>query len=213
MASAGSNARNGGGLERSHGYGGEMITHVAFERKIDEASRKLDNAKDRLLDLERIRDAVAADLAREPNPSAGQEAALKTAEGDVRKAEQAVRAANNKLVDRCKMPREIYARDTGRDTVMTCLKLNALLLLEFVLKEYFGDLRMEWRTFIDQFMYLAVTMRTSHRRVLYQIHVNERQSERMRQLQAACDEINRRRLHRDKRLLKFELIEPAPPGL
>ena len=66
-----------------------------------------------------------------------------------RTCERNAPAANNKLVDRCKMPRQIYTRDTGRDTVMTCLKLNALLLLEFVLKEYFGDLRMEWRTFID----------------------------------------------------------------
>ena len=66
---------------------------------------------------------------------------------------------------------------------------------------------------IDQFMFLAVTVRTSRRRVLYQIHVNERQSERMKQLQGACDAINRRRIHRGERLLKFELIDPAPPGL
>ena len=207
------NARNGGGLERSHGYGGEMITHVAFDKKVNEASRKLDNAKDRLIDLERIRDTVAADLEQKSSPTSAEAAALKTAEADLRKAEQAVVKANNKLVDRCKMPREIYARDPGRDTVMTCLKLNALLLLEFVLKEYFGDLRMEWRTFIDQFMFLAVTVRTSQRRVLYQIHVNERQSERMKQLQVACDAINRRRIHRGERLLKFELIDPEPPGL
>jgi hypothetical protein len=120
--------------------------------------------------------------------------------------------ANNELVDRCKMPREIYARDPGRDNVMTCLKLNALLLLEFVLKEYFGDLRMEWRTFIEQFLYLAVTVRTSHRRVLYQIHENVRQPERMAQLRVACDAINSRRIHRGKDLLKFEVVEPASPG-
>ena len=127
-------------------------------------------------------------------------------------ADKAVVKANNMLVDRCKMPREIYARDPGRDNVMTCLKLNALLLLEFVLKEYFGDLRMEWRTFIEQYLFLAVTVRTSHRRVLYQIHANERQPERMAQLRAACDAINSRRIHRDKSLLKFEVIDPSPPG-
>ncbi len=206
------NARNGGGLERSHGYGGELITHVAFDKKVDEASRKLDRAKDRLLDVEHIRDTVAADLDRQASPTAAQTAALKTAEAEVRKAEGAIVKANNKLVDQCKMPREIYARDPGRDNVMTCLKLNALLLLEYVLKEYFGDLRMEWRTFIERFMFLAVTVRTSHRRVLYQIHVHERQSEPMVQLQAACDAINRRRIHRGERLLKFEMIDPTPPG-
>lgn len=206
------NARNGGGLERSHGYGGELITHVGFETKVEEASRKLDRAKDHLADVECIRETVAADCARRQSPTAAQKAALKSADAEVRKAEKAVVKANNKLVDRCKMPRKIYARDPGRDNVMTCLKLNALLLLEFVLKEYFDDLRMEWRTFIDQYLFLAVTVRTTHRRVLYQIHGNDRQPERMSQLQAACDAINSRRIHRDKRLLKFEVIEPVQPG-
>jgi hypothetical protein len=206
------NARNGGGLERSHGYGGEMITHVGYETKVEEASRKLDRAKDHLTDVERIRDLVAVDHASKQSPTAAQTAALKSAKAEVRKADKAVVKANNTLVDRCKMPREIYARDPGRDNVMTCLKLNALLLLEFVLKEYFGDLRMEWRTFIEQYLFLAVTVRTSHRRVLYQIHANERQPERMAQLRAACDAINSRRIHRDKKLLKFEVIDPSPPG-
>jgi hypothetical protein len=53
---------------------------------------------------------------------------------------------------------------------------------------------------------------TSYTRVLYQIHANERQPQRMEQLRAACDAINKRRLHRDKRLLKFEVIDPPPGG-
>jgi len=206
------NGRNGGGLGRSHGYGGEMVTHVAFQTKVEEARNKLDRARDYLLDVERIRDTTAADLAGQESLTAGQTAVLKTAENMVRKAEKAVVKANNKLVDRCRMPREIYARDPGRDNVMTCLKLNALLLMEFVLKEYFGDLHLEWRTFIEQYLLLAVTVRTSRRRVLYQIHANDRQPQRMEQLRAACDTVNRRRIHRGEQLLKFEVIDPAPPG-
>ena len=206
------NSRNGGGLERSHGYGGEMVTHVAFETKVEEASRKLDRAKDHLLDVERIRDTVAAEFARQESPTAAHKSMLSTARAEVRKAERAVVQANNKLVDRCQMPREIYARDPGRDNVMTCLKLNALLLLEFVLKEYFGDLHMEWRTFIEQYLLLPVTVRTSRRRVLYQIHANDRQPKRMAQLRVACDAINQRRVHRGKRWLKFEVVEPPPRG-
>jgi hypothetical protein len=206
------NGRNGGGLERSHGYGGELVTNLAFKTKVEKASLALDRAKDHLLDVERIRDTVAEKLAPEQHPSAGQRAMLKAAKAEVAKAEQAVVKANNKLVDQCKMPRETYARDPGRDNVMTCLKLNALLLLEFVLKEYFGDLRMEWRTFIEQYLLLPVTVRTSPRRVLYQLHANERQPQRMKQLRAACDAINKRRVHREKRSLWFEVIDPAPDG-
>jgi len=206
------NGRNGGGLERSHGYGGELITNVAFETKVEKASRKLDRAKDHKLDVERIRDTVADEVVRQETRTAAQSAMLKTAEAEVRKAEKAVVKHNNALVDQCKMPREIYARDPGRDNVMTCLKLNALLLLEFVLKEYFGDLRMEWRTFIEQYLLLAVTVRTTHQRVLYQIHANDRQPRRMAQLAAACDTINERRIHRGKHLLKFEVLDAPADG-
>lgn len=117
--------------------------------------------------------------------------------------------ANNKLVDQCQIPQEIYAWDPGRDSVMTCLKINVLLLLDFVLKEYFGDLRMEWRTFIEQYLLLPVTVRTIRQRVLYQIHSNDRQPQRRALLREACNAINRRRVHRGKRLLKFEVIDPA----
>jgi hypothetical protein len=189
-----------------------LVTHVAFKTKVEKASRSLDRAKDHLLDVERIRDTVADSLAGVSSPTVAQRAMQKTADDDVRKAEQAVVRANNKLVDECQMPREIYARDPGRDNVMTCLKLNALLLLEFVLKEYFGDLRMEWRTFIEQYLLLAVTVRTSSRRALYQIEANPRQPERMTQLRAACDAINKRRVHRGKRLLWFEVIAPSLGG-
>jgi len=206
------NGRNGGGLERSHGYSGELVTNVAFETKVEKAGRKLERAQDHLIDVESIRDAVAENLAGRAAPNAAQDAMLKTAKTAVRKAEQAVVKTNNTLVDECRMPREIYARDPGRDNVMTCLKLNALLLLEFVLKEYFGDLRMEWRTFIEQYLLLAVTVRTSRQRVLYQIQANERQPKRMAQLRVACDAINKRRVRRGKRLLKFEVIDPPPRG-
>lgn len=206
------NARNGGGLERSHGFGGQVITNVAFRTKVDKASNRLDRAKDHLLDMEEVRDEVAAAV-RGREATKEERRKLKTVEAEVRKAEQMVVKANNALVNQCRMPREIYARDPGRDNVMSCLKLWGLMLVEFVLKEYFGGLRMEWRTFIDQYLYLAVTVRTSHNRILHQIHANVRQPQRMAELRAACEEINRRRIHRNKRLLKFEVIDPRPGGL
>ncbi|MBI4869932.1 MAG: hypothetical protein HY814_00005, partial [Candidatus Riflebacteria bacterium] len=87
------NGRHGGGLERSHGYGGELVTHVAFETKLEKASRKLERAKDHLVDAKRIRNLVAKTSARQATPSD----LLKTAEVEVQRAEQAVVKANNKL--------------------------------------------------------------------------------------------------------------------
>ena len=110
------------------------------------------------------------------------------------------------------MPREIYARDTGRDSVMTCLKFMALMLLEFVLKEYFGGAKMQWRTFIEQFMFLPVTERKSSRRCLYQIHESPRQPETMDLLRGACEQVTGRRLRRDGRLLAFELVAAPDRG-
>ena len=207
------NGRNGGGLNHSHGFGGELVTNVAFDTKVEKAERKLEKAKDHLTDAEGLRDTVVQQIGPGlAKPKAEDEDALKKAEAQVRKAEKAVVKANNDLVDACKMPREIYARDTGRDNIMTCLKLNMLLLLEFVLREYFDGLRMEYRNFIEQFVMLAVTVRTSRRRVLYQIHSNPRQPQRMEQLRAACEAINARKIHRDEQLLRFEVIEPAAGG-
>ena len=207
------NARNGGGAERSHGHGGRYITHVAFETKVEKARRKLDRAHDHLIDVERIQDAAAESVARHEGGLTDELTdMLNASEAEVHKAEQAVVKANNELVKRLTMPREIYARDTGRDNLMTCLKLGALMLLEFVLKEYFGDLRMEWRNDIEQFHLLAVTVRTTRTRILHQIEANPRQPQRMEQLRKACDEINSRRVCRGERVLKFEVIDPAPGG-
>jgi len=110
------------------------------------------------------------------------------------------------------MPRTIYQRDTTRDGVMTCLKLNLAMLIEFVLREYFGGLSLEWRTFIEQFVTLPVTVRTTQTRRLYQIHANPRQPENMARLAAALCQVNARKVHQDGRLLVFELREPPKPG-
>ncbi len=203
------NCRNGGGLNRSHGYGGQHVTNVTFRTKVDRASRSLNRAKDQLSDAEEFRDILDSTTAKLGKSDKQQKRIEDKAIGDVSKAQKAVEAAQSEVVDKCKMPQEIYARDTTRDNIMTCLKLNMLLLVEYVLKEYFGGYRMELRTFIEQYVMLAVTVRTTESRVLYQLHSNPRQPQRMQQLQVACEELNKRRVRRGKRLLCFEVIEAA----
>ena len=95
---------------------------------------------------------------------------------------------------------------------MTCLKLSLCMLMEFVLREYFGMHRMEWRTFIEQFVTLPVTVRTTRARRLYQIHANKRQPDNMQRLAEALMTLNARKLRRDNRLLVFELVGLPEPG-
>jgi hypothetical protein len=201
------NARNGGGLNRSHGYGGQYVVNVALGEKIEKAEKKRWRAQDHLVDALELSESVSTDTIGEKVNRQ-----VKTAQRVVKKAEKDFERSHNKLVDQCTMPREIYARDPSRDNIMSCLKLNALMLLEFVLKEYFGDLRIQWRTYIEELMALAVTVRTSRSRILYEIHENRRNPAFMEHLRTACAEINRRRLHRDKRLLVFRVVESTPGG-
>ena len=89
--------------------------------------------------------------------------------------------------------------------------MMVMLLVEWVLREYFGGLRMQLRTFIEQFMLTPVTVRTTRHRIRYQIQANPRNLERTEQLRGACAEVSRRRLRRDGRLLILEVVDPPPP--
>jgi hypothetical protein len=207
------NGRNGGGLNRSHGYGGEYVTHVALETKLEQAERHVSRAQRDLFNAEaRVVDLAAAAVESKERPTPLESEAVKLAEKEMRRAEKTL---DNARVEQDKLlstPRVIYVRDTNRDNIMTCLKLTAMLLIEFVLKEYFEGLRMEWRTFIEEFNLLPVTVRSSANRVLHQIHTNPRNPRQMAFLEAACDEINRRNIRRGRRVLRYEVIPPPEPG-
>ena len=204
------NGRNGGGLNRSHGFGGRYVTHAALEDKQERAQRSLAKAQD---DHERAAATLTElDQALADAPKTARHKALGLADRDVRdkgKRSKRKEAAKARLDT---TPTSIFERDVGRDSIMTCLKLNVLTLLEFVLQEYFGGLKMEWRTFIEHFAALPVTVRTTRHKVVFQIHANLRQRSRMAQLEAAVAEINRRRIRRGKQLLVFELDLPPPAG-
>ncbi len=105
-------------------------------------------------------------------------------------------------------PREIYLRDATRDGIATCLKLTVLMLLEFVLKEYFGGARMEVRTFIEAFGHLPVTVRTTRTQVHYQFDHNPRDPAQSERLRGACAEVTRRQIQVGPRRLRFEIGPP-----
>ena len=202
--------RNGGGLNRSHGYGREQVDHVALVDKLSASDAGVVRAEAALNEATRTGEQLAADLAKAP--PATRKAALKLSKSQVARATRVLarrQAAAEKVRS---LPATIQQRDTGRDSVMTCLKVSMLALVEFVLKEYFGGTAMEWRTFIEQVVALPVTVRTTKARRLFQIHANPRQPALMVQVATAVAEVNRRELRQGKRLLVFELVETGPGG-
>jgi hypothetical protein len=204
------NGRNGGGLNRSHGYGGEFITHVALPTDLEKAKRRVARTEEKLSKVQEQRQAAEDTAGAQPKDAATRATLTvakrteRTVTADLRRA----RAEHDKLEN---TPRLIYKRDVGRDSVMTCLKLTIVMLIEHVLRDYFGGLRMEWRTFIDNFVSLPVTIRTTRSRVRYQFHANLRALARMRQLQAACEVLNGKKLRRGKARLEFEVVDLPPP--
>lgn len=282
------NGRNGGGLNRTHGYGGDYVTNVALqtalekaEGKVKRAEARLETAQIRLADansLERSVEedrgtrikaarqaarlakkeslAVEEDLQRtrkeldrisaqdEPDHSPRQALEQRAAELKARAqrasaelttatsskeaeekpleaarhavslankernaAQRTVKTTRAELDKKRTTPREIYRRDPTRENIANALTTMALMLIEFVLREYFGGVRMEWRTFVELFVGLPVTVRTSRHRILYEIGGNPRDPRRTEQLRQACAEVSRRKLRQDGKLIEYRVID------
>ncbi len=203
-------ARNGGGLNRSHGFGGGYILNVALVSKLEKVGRSVAYAQAKHDRAKATRGELATALASAP--AAVRKHGLALADKAVRETGQQLTKRQEQQAQVQTMPTQIYERDTGRDSLMTCLKLTVMALLEFALAEYFCGKSMEWRTFIEQLVTLPVTMRTTANRCLYQFHPNPRNPDQMAALALAVVELNRRTLHRGKRRLEFELLLAAPRG-
>ena len=207
--------RNGMGLERSHGYSGAAVTHVALATAQEKSQGRVKRAEQAVTAAqgrtERAR-ALLAGVTKEHRAAATEQVARAVA--DVGHAEKALLAVQQDAQHLSTTPREIYVRDTTRDGIATCLKMAALMLIEYVLKEYFGDLRMEVRTFIEAFVWLPVTMRETPTTRTYEIEASERSPEDTKRLRVACAEATRRKLVADGRRLRFNVRDPgdAPPA-
>ena len=203
-------ARNGGGLNRSFGFGREAVEHIALTSKRAKAAARLERAKDRVQKAEAAVTRLTVALADAPAAARKEALALaKQKAADARRTE----ALQSERADSLQStPTTIIKRDVGRDAIMTCLKLSMTTLVEYVLQEYFGHLATDFRTYIEQLVALPVTIRTTPDRRLFQIHANLRQPDRMAQLDLALQEINRRNIHRDGQRLEFELVTVTASG-
>lgn len=203
-------ARNGGGLNRSFGFGREAVDHLAVTGKKAKAETSLARATERVQKAEIVVTDLKAALA--DAPAGARRKALALAQQKVDEARRGEAAARERAAHIDSMPTTIIQRDVGRDAIMTCLKLSMTTLVEYVLQEYFGHLEADYRTYIEQLVALPVTIRTTPERRLFQIHANTRQPERMAQLDIALREINRRHILKDGQLLEFELVTVTPSG-
>jgi len=64
--------------------------------------------------------------------------AIALADKEVSRTRTALEKQQAKKVELETTSKPIYQRDTGRDSIMTCVKLSLCMLSEFVLREYFG---------------------------------------------------------------------------
>lgn len=195
------NARNGGGLNRSHGFGGEQVANITLATKKTAAVRALAKAQ---ADVDAFDKLLA-------NPSLPEDA-----RGPVRTAQKAaLRRARQASKDASRydtFPETIYARDTSRDSIVTVLTLSVLNLIHFVLQEYMPGHRMQYRTFIEQLMALPVTVETSASTVRYRIDRNPRNPKLLEALEKACELVTERNIKRAGRRMILEMRDPPPPS-
>lgn len=203
-------ARDGGGLNHSHGYGGGEVQNLALVSKLEQAELSVAAAQRRVEKATTTQKELTQGLADAPKLARKQAKAM--ADRQVRVAEKQTTRRLAAQAALKTMPKQIYARDTGRDGIMTCLKLTMLAMLELVLKEYFGGVAMEWRTFITQLVPMPVTVRSSVDRCIYQFHANPRHPALMAEVATAVANINRRGLRRGKQTLAFEILTETARG-
>lgn len=196
--------RNGGGLNHTHGYGGEYVTHVAFDTKLEEAQRAVERAEAKVAEAEQLE----LDLKKRQKRTQAEKRAIKVVEQTAEEGRQNLERARQAWLERQTTPREIFQRDVTRDSIVTAAKLLVLTLCTFVIREYLQCPGMTYRTFINLFVQLPVTVATTFSTITYAIHASARAPDTIEALRKACAEINRRKLYRDERLLLFNVIEP-----
>jgi len=210
-------ARDGAGLERSHGYGVAKTQNVAVltrrekaDAKVQQRNLELRGAISSHIDAQLAAENAKARLAERKTEGEDLDGrnklGLRQAKGRLQDAGKHVRVVER---DRDKalreqrkqqtMPEEIYVRDTALDSVTTCLKMALLALLEYVCQEYLGGRRITPRTFAEAFVALPVRVRERRHEVIYEVEYDQRNPEMMALLEAAFERINQQKLRHGKR--------------
>jgi hypothetical protein len=198
--------RNGGGLNHSHGFGGEYVNHVALTTTLEHCNNSVARAAVEVEEKTEVHRQLAA-VEERTGPIVQATAVAKQQE---KEAEKRLADARQTYREKNSMPREIYKRDVTRDSIATVAKMLVMMLCEFAMQQYFNETqRMMYRTFITQYMQVPVTVITSHDKIVFRLLANTRSPDRTHALRLACAEITRRQLRRDRRLMIYEVVEPV----
>lgn len=127
-----------------------------------------------------------------------------------------LKALDTKIADkkaekaRLESRREILQTDVELDQILSVLKAGFVLILQFLLRTFFNNLKMDPVTFANQILLLpGLRLRTDTTETIrFQAH--RRNPEMMEALEKACEIFNSMRHTRDGRLLRFEVS--WPPG-
>jgi hypothetical protein len=227
--------RGGIGLQRTHGFGRQYIQNIALitekEKvrsrclRLEESQIKATERVDKLEEETALSESKLSELKKKRKQAVYVNAARRKVETQSRHV-RAIKAELNQARDKLKdittrrnkalkeatrlktMPPSIAVRDVTLDSIATCLKMTLLSLMLFVFNEYFGDLRMEPRTFIEEFVRLPVRIIDTPTTIRYLITGNHRSPKRMKKFCMACEEVNRRKIYYRGRLLLLEVILP-----
>lgn len=133
-----------------------------------------------------------------------------------RDSQDKLKAVDNKIADkktekaRLESRREILQTDVELDQGLSVLKAGFVLILQFLLRTFFNNLKMDPVTFANQILLLPGVRLTTDTTVTIRFQAHRRNPEMMEALEKACEIFNSMRHTRDGRLLRFEVS--WPPG-
>lgn len=105
--------------------------------------------------------------------------------------------------------RTIRQLDVTQDTILTAAKLTAAQLISFALREYLPSMPMTPQTFVQRVLSIHGRKEIDHEHELVVFYENPRDPLINEALRKACERINRRKLRRGARTLRFA-VEPSP---
>ena len=188
--------------------------HEQAERELSESRRQLDELRGAAAPpaaqlseaAVRLHDAML----REGASRAAQDQAEKAQKKNETVYEELL-STIEQLVDRIgdlEPQQQIRQLDVALDSVLTSFKLVASLLIMFVLREYLSSHPMTPETFVKRVLSIRGRREVSldHEEVVF--YKNSRDVEMNEALSHACEELNKRKLKRQDRILHYHLEEP-----
>lgn len=111
-------------------------------------------------------------------------------------------------ITRLEPRRTIRQIDVAQDTILTAIKLTAVQLISFVLREYLSSLPMTPQTFVQRILTIRGRKEISRDTELVVFYENRRDPLVNEALRSACQRLNQRALSRDGRRLQFAVQQP-----